>query len=208
MGVALTEEGKRGPLRVGVIGLGAGTLAAYGRWGDTFRFYDINPLVIDVARHEFTFLRDSMAKIDIVPGDARLSLEREKDDNYDLLAVDAFSGDSIPIHLLTREAFELYFKQLKPSGVLAVHVSNRYLDLVPVVRGAADRLGKQSVVVSNAPDDDREIFSSTWVLVSAEPLPYQMELMKAGEVSIAKGRRVLWTDDYSSLWSLLKTKSD
>ena len=208
VGVALMQEGKGRPLRVGVIGLGAGTLAAYGRWGDSFRFYDINPLVIDVANHEFTFLRDSLAKIDIVPGDARLSLERETGDDFDVLAVDAFSGDSIPVHLLTLEAFELYFKRLKPAGVLAVHVSNKYLDLVPVVRGAAERLGKKVVVVNNGPDDDREVFSSTWVLLSAEELPYQMELFKAGEVTIADGPHVLWTDDYSSLWLLLKTGAD
>jgi SAM-dependent methyltransferase len=204
VGVALIEEGKRGPLRVGVIGLGAGTLAAYGRWGDYFRFYDINPLVINIAQHEFTFLHDTMAKTDIVPGDARLSLERESPNHFDLLAVDAFSGDSIPVHLLTRQAFELYFKQLRPDGVLAVHVSNRYLDLVPVVRGAADALHKKAVVMSNAPDDDREVFSSTWVLVSDHDLPYQMELMKAGEVTVSEGQRVLWTDDYSSLWRLVK----
>jgi len=204
VGVVLMQEGKRGPLRVGVIGLGAGTLAAYGRWGDYYRFYDINPLVIDVANHQFTFLRDSLAKIDIVPGDARLSLERESGDNFDILAVDAFSGDAIPVHLLTREAFELYFKQLKPGGVLAVHVSNRYLDLVPVVRGAAERLGKKALVISSGPDDDKEIFSATWVLVSAQELPYQMELMKAGEVMVSEGPRVVWTDNYSSVWKLLK----
>jgi hypothetical protein len=208
VGVALLQEGKRGPLRVGVIGLGAGTLAAYGRWGDSYRFYDINPLVINVANHEFTFLRDSLARVDIVPGDARLSLEREKGDDFDLLAVDAFSGDSIPVHLLTLEAFELYFKQVKPTGVLAVHVSNKYLDLIPVVRGAAERLGKKAVVVDNGPDDNQEIFAATWVLVSAQELPYQMELMKAGEVTVSEGPRVIWTDNYSSLWRLVKVGED
>lgn len=208
VGVALMEAGKRGPLRVGVIGLGAGTLAVYGRWGDYYRFYDINPLVIDVARHEFTFLRDSLAKVDIVPGDARLSLERESGDNFDVLVVDAFSGDSIPVHLLTVEAFELYFKQLKPGGVLAVHVSNRYLDLIPVVRGNAARLGKKTVVVDNPANDDQEIFSSTWVLVSDQELPYQVELMKAAQVTISDGPHVVWTDDYSSLWRLLKKGND
>ena len=206
VGVALVQEGKRGPLHVGVIGLGAGTLASYGRWGDTYRFYDINPLVIDVAQHQFTFLKDSQATVDIVPGDARLSLEREPKQNFDVLAVDAFSGDSIPVHLLTLEAFELYFKHLRPGGVLAVHVSNRYLDLVPVVRGAASRLGKKLVVIENAPDDDREVFDSTWVLVSDHELPYQEALFRAGEVTVARGRQVLWTDDYSSLWSLLKSQ--
>lgn len=207
VGVALVEEGKRGPLRVGVIGLGAGTLATYGRWGDTYRFYDINPLVIEVAQHQFTFLKDSQAKVDIVPGDARLSLEREPGQNFDVLAVDAFSGDSIPVHLLTLEAFELYFKHLRRDGVLAVHVSNRYLDLVPVVRGAAAKLGKQTVVMENAPDDDHEIFDSTWVLVSDHELPYKEALYRAGEVTVSEGKTVLWTDDYSSVWNLLKSKT-
>ncbi|MGH9524591.1 MAG: fused MFS/spermidine synthase [Terriglobales bacterium] len=206
VGVALVQEGKRGPLRVGVIGLGAGTLASYGRWGDKYRFYDINPLVIDVAQHQFTFLKDSQAQVDIVPGDARLSLEREPKQNFDVLAVDAFSGDSIPVHLLTLESFELYFKHLRPGGVLAVHVSNRYLDLVPVVRGAAARLGMKVVVMENAPDDDHEVFDSTWVLVSDHELPYKEELFRAGEVTVAQGRQVLWTDDYSSVWSLLKSR--
>ena len=208
VGVALQQEGKGRPLRVGVIGLGSGTLATYGRWGDYYRFYDINPLVIDVATHEFTFIRNSLAKTDIIPGDARLSLERETGDNFDVLAVDAFSGDSIPVHLLTLEAFELYFKQLKPTGVLAVHVSNRYIDLVPVVRAAAERLGKKAIVVENGPDDDREIFASTWVLVSSHELPYQAELFKAGTVQVSEGQRVLWTDDYSSMWRLLKVGGD
>lgn len=208
VGVALVQEGKRGPLRVGVIGLGAGTLAAYGRSGDTYRFYDINPLVINVAQHEFTFLRGSMAKTDIVPGDARLSMERETPQNFDVLAVDAFSGDSIPVHLLTVEAFELYFKHLRPGGVLAVHVSNRYLDLVPVVRGAAEELGKKIVVVENPPDETHEIFASTWVLVSDHELPYKAELFRAGMVTVSQGRNVVWTDDYSSVWKVLKSSGD
>lgn len=208
VGVALVEEGKRGPLRVGVIGLGAGTLASYARPGDTYRFYDINPLVINVAQHEFTFVRDSMATTDIVPGDARLSLERESPQNFDVLVVDAFSGDSIPVHLLTLEAFKLYFKHMRPGGVLAVHVSNRYLDLVPVVRGAAEALGKKMVVVENAPDETHEIFASTWVLVSDHELPYQAQLFRAGLVTVSHGRNVLWTDDYSSVWKVLKSSGE
>src|SRR5205814_881496 len=142
VGLAMQEAQRRLGLRVGVIGLGAGTLAAYGRPGDTYRFYDINPLVIDIARSQFRFLPDCKAKVDVVLGDARLSLEREAPENYDVLAVDAFSSDAIPVHLLTREAIALYFRHLQPGGVLAVHVSNKYLNLAPVVGMAADSLEK------------------------------------------------------------------
>lgn len=204
VGIAIVQAGRRGPSRVGVIGLGAGTIAAYGRYGDSYRFYDINPLVIRVATHDFTFVHDSLAKTDIIEGDARLSLEREAGQNFDVLAVDAFTSDSIPVHLLTLEAFELYFKHLKEDGVLAVHVSNRYLDLLPVVRAAADRLGKKAVAVDNGPDDSKEVFSSTWVLVSNRELPYQFELMKSGNIIVNEEGRQLWTDDYSSVWKVLK----
>ena len=116
-------------LRVGVIGLGAGTIATYGRPGDSYQFYEIDPLVIQIARTQFSFLRESPAHVDVVRGDARLSLEREPDQRFNVLAVDAFTGDSVPIHLLTSQAFQLYFGHLAPNGVVAVHVSNRYLNL-------------------------------------------------------------------------------
>ena len=135
--MAIRSSGGHGPLRVGTIGLGAGTIAAYGTPGDRYTFYELNPLVLEVANQQFSFLRDSEASIDVVLGDARLSVGKEPPGVFDVLAVDAFSGDSIPVHLLTREAFELYFRKLKPSGVLAVHVSNKYLNLQPVVRAAA-----------------------------------------------------------------------
>ena len=138
IGRTIYQEDLKGPLRVGLIGLGAGTLAAYGRNGDYYHFYDINPLVVWLAKMQFTFLKDCKARVEISLGDARLSLEREPPQDFDVLAVDAFSGDSIPVHLLTREAFALYFYHLKPDGVLAVHVSNKHLDLKPVVAlGAA-----------------------------------------------------------------------
>ena len=128
--------------RVGVIGLGAATLASYGRPGDYYRFYEINPLVIEVARKQFTYLSDCPAKVDVVLGDARLSLDREPSQQFDVLAVDAFSSDSIPVHLLTLEAFRLYFRHLRPDGVLAVHVSNTHLKLEPVVGRLAQALRK------------------------------------------------------------------
>ena len=205
IGVALKSAEKRGALRVGVIGLGAGTIAAYGRPGDAYTFYEINPLVIRIADDQFTFLKDSPANIHIVLGDARLSLESEPPQAFDVLAVDAFSGDSIPIHLLTLEAFELYFRQLAPEGILAVHISNHYLNLQPVVEAAANRLGKEAVIVSNQDDHSKGIYASVWILIGNRPgLFDQLEFENAFRVPMDAKRQELWTDDYSSLFKILR----
>jgi spermidine synthase len=192
-------------MRVGVIGLGTGTLAAYGRPGDYYRFYEINPLVLQIARTEFSFLKDSMAKVEVAMGDARLSLEREQPEYFDVLAVDAFSGDSIPVHLLTREAFALYFRHLKPTGVLAVHVSNKYLELQPVVHMEAEVFGRRAIAVDTEDDEATGTFGSTWVLLSGRPGFFDYPEVKAAaeEVQTKKGLR-LWTDDYSNLFRILK----
>jgi SAM-dependent methyltransferase len=205
IGLAIQEAQVRLGLRVGVIGLGTGTIAAYGRPGDTYRFYDINPLVIDIARTQFRFVPESKAKVDIVLGDARLSLEREPPQNYDILAVDAFSSDAIPVHLLTREAFALYFRHLQPGGVLAVHVSNTHLNLAPVVGLAADSLGKRAVVIDTSDDDDNAVFGATWVLVSGRESFFRYPFIRhaATPVSRIAGLR-MWTDDYSNLFRILK----
>lgn len=205
-GLAIRERQPMGPMRVGVIGLGTGTLAAYGRPGDYYRFYEINPMVVELARTEFTFLKDSPAEVEVALGDARLSLERERPQRYDVLAVDAFSGDSIPVHLLTREAFHLYFRHLKPDGVLAVHVSNKYLELQPVVRMLADDMRLGAMTVDTEDDDDyNAIFGSTWVLVSARAGFFEFPEIKevAVEPPVKAGLR-LWTDDYSNLFRILK----
>lgn len=205
IGLTLAAMRARGPLRVGVIGLGTGTIAAYGRAGDTYAFYEINPLVVQLAQQDFTFLRDSKASIAFELGDARLSLERQPSQQFDVLAVDAFSSDSIPVHLLTLEAFELYFRQLKPSGVLAVHISNKFLHLEPVVAAAARKLGKESLLIDNAADYTKGISVARWALL-ANPdvfagLP---SLQKAGKHITASGRERPWTDSYSSLFSVLQ----
>ena len=205
IGIALEAAGKRGSLRVGVIGLGAGTLAAYGRAGDHYTFYDINPLVVRIAHEQFTFLQDSPAHIDIEPGDARLSLERESPQQFDVLAVDAFSGDSIPVHLLTREAFALYFHHLHPDGVLAVHISNRFLDLQPVVEAGAASFTKQAIVIENDSRKDQGIYSSTWVLIgNRDGVLADPAILTAGEELTGEDGLQLWTDDYSSLLRVLK----
>lgn len=205
IGLAIKEAQGPGPERVGVIGLGTGTLAAYGRPGDFYEFYDINPLVIRLARTQFTFLSRSRAAITVIHGDARLSLERQPPQGFDVLAVDAFSGDAIPVHLLTKEAFALYFRHLKPGGVLAVHVSNRYLALSPVVAQGARALGLEARTVSSGADESEDTADAEWVLVSARPDFFRSPLLKdaAAAPETRPGLRA-WTDDYSNLYSILK----
>jgi SAM-dependent methyltransferase len=194
-----------GPLTVGVIGLGAGTLTAYARPIDHYVIYDINPMVVDIAEHQFRFLRECMAPKRIVLGDARLSMERAPTENFDVLAVDAFSGDAIPVHLLTREAFALYWRNLKPDGVLAVHVSNHFLNLGPVVAQAAAETGKRAVMVSNEDDDEKSINGADWVLVSSRPGFFDQPDIKSASNKIKPipGLRT-WTDDYSNLYKILR----
>src|SRR5262249_30766076 len=132
-------------LRIGVVGLGTGTIAAYGEDKDYFRFYEINPEVVRFAARYFTYLKDCPAQIEIIEGDARLSMERElasgQAQQFDILAIDAFTGDAIPVHLLTSECFSVYWYHLKKDGILAVHVSSRYFELAPVVRASAFATG-------------------------------------------------------------------
>ncbi len=205
VGLTLLEAQRRPGIRVGVIGLGAGTIAAYGRPGDVYRFYDINPLVTGIARREFRFLPECKAKTEVVLGDARLSMEREAPQHYDVIAVDAFSGDAIPVHLLTREAFQVYFHHLVPGGVLAVHVSNKHLELAPVVDALARALGRHAVSVDNDDDDDNGVFAASWVLVSDRQSFFQFQpvFKAATPVSARPGLR-LWTDDYSNLFQILR----
>ena len=207
VGVAIRSKQQAGPIRVGVIGLGTGTIAAYGRKGDTYRFYDIDPRVIDVAQHEFSFLADSAARIELAVGDARLALEREAPQGFDVLAVDAFSGDAIPVHLITREALAVYLRHMKPGGIVAFHLSNRFLHLIPVVARLAKEEKAHAVLVSDDPDDDDDTRRSRtdWVLVSRslEALE-QPGIKKAGtEAQDEPGWRT-WTDDYSNLVQILK----
>lgn len=202
VGLAINGLDPNNPRHIGVIGLGAGTLATYGRLGDRMRFYEINPLVLRLARSEFSYLADCQAQLEVVLGDARLSLEREPTQNFDVLAVDAFSSDSIPVHLLTVEAFRLYFRHLKQDGVLAVHVSNRYLDLKPIVELAARTLGKQTQVIDTEDDDDIGVFGATWVLVNRRL--FEKPELKGSPTLIAQTGLRPWTDDYSNLFRILK----
>jgi spermidine synthase len=208
MGRAMSYLQNRGPVRVAVIGLGAGVTASFCRAGDVFRFYEINPLALSIASTWFTFLRDCKADHQVLLGDARLTLEAQPTQQFDLMAIDAFSSDAIPVHLLTREAFALYFRHLKPSGILAVHVSNRYLDLVPVVSGNAHDLGKAAIDVDDEDESEDYFSNSDWVLVSSDGSIFRAGAFKASGILPARIRPNLrpWTDDYSNLFQIVKLR--
>jgi len=184
-----------GPRRVGLVGLGAGTLAVYAKPGDVYRFYEINPLVVDYAKRYFTFLRDAKGTIELLVGDGRLLLEAEPPQNYDVLAIDAFSGDSIPVHLLSREAIQLYLRHLKSDGILAMHVSNRHLKIAPVVERAAASLQLPARYIDNG--------TSEWVLIAKDKTVFHRDLLEGRDPSKPAPGRV-WTDSYSNLLGVLR----
>ena len=193
------------PRRIGILGLGCGTLAAYGRPGDTIRIYEINPQVMEIARSQFTYLKDTQARLELALGDARLVLESEPSQQFDVLVMDAFSGDSVPVHLITREAFGNYFRHLKPNGIVAVNVSNSYLNLQPVMAAAAAEFGKVALLYEfYADEEDFLCFDCSWVLImdrnTAEAHP---ALEKAGEVLKPRPGFRTWTDDFSNLFGIL-----
>jgi hypothetical protein len=192
------------PRNIGVIGLGAGTVAAYGLPGDRIRFYEINPAVEPIARNVFTYIRDSGAQVTIVEGDARTSLAREASQKFNVLVVDAFSGDAIPLHLLTAEALALYRRNLAPGGILAFHISNQHVDLEPAIALLAQSAGMKAMRVSSLSNDDRGEFSAYWVLVSDNAAFFsQPEVAATARPPVLKPGLRLWTDDYSSLLPLL-----
>jgi hypothetical protein len=194
--------------RIAVIGLGAGTLAAWGRPGDKFRFYEINPDVERIARIWFSYLSDSKARTEVVLGDARVQLERElvsgRSQDFDLIAVDAFSGDSIPMHLLTAECAEIYRQRLKPGGVLALHISNRALDLDPLARGVARYLGWTAVQIISGDDPASGESSSRWVILASNQDLLEQAGLEHHLSSWSSRAPIIWTDDFASLWSVLK----
>jgi SAM-dependent methyltransferase len=204
VGVALTRCCPNAK-RVGGIGLGAGTLAAYGKTSDYFRFYEINPQVIQIAKTSFSYLRDSPARVDVELGDARLSLRNEPPQEFDVLAVDAFSGDAIPVHLLTREAFALYLRHLKPDGILAVHTSNSYLNLPPVVQLLAADVGWEARLIINEENHRKLIDSSDWVVVTRNRdfLESIDTNVLIDPISVPPNLRV-WTDDFNNLFQILR----
>jgi SAM-dependent methyltransferase len=213
--------GVANPQKVGLIGLGVGTLAAYGRKGDEYRVYELNPQVLDFAQRKFTFLKDSAAKITSALGDARLVLEREPDQGFDVLAIDAFSSDSIPVHLITREAIKLYARHVKPEGVIAFHISNRYLDLQPVVAQLGADIGYSALRWLDDPGDESYLYRSDWILVTkSAAFMAWLDKQAAADALTAKPDKDKglhrpdrlkpkpslepWTDDRNNLFQILK----
>lgn len=205
VGRAVHAKLEQRAMHVGIIGLGVGTLATYGRAGDRLRLYEINPLVVDIARSRFTYLSQTAAHVNVVLGDARLNLEKETPQGFDILIVDAFSGDAIPVHLLTEEAVSLYIKHMKPDGVLAFHVSNSYLDLAQIVKSAANKLHYQAVLIHTKGNRKSRTTTSDWVLVSADPHFFGKPDLKEGltEIKVRPGVQA-WRDDYSSLLQVVR----
>ena len=208
IGLAIkSAQREREGIRLGVIGLGIGTLSAYGRAGDTIRFYEINPDVVAIARREFSYLSSTPAKVQIALGDARLCLQREIDGGavprFDVLAVDAFSGDSIPVHLLTRQAIELYANSLAGGGILALHITNRFVDLKPVLANVAAELGLHATLVAERAKNGFAI--TEWVLISAHPDAFdQAPFAGRTEPLVRDPRLGVWTDDSNDLLSAVR----
>ena len=192
--------------------MGTGTVAAFGRAGDTVRFYEINPDVLRVVSSPFSYLSNCAGKVEVVLGDARLSLEREAAQGFDLLTLDAFNSDAIPVHLLTREAFAVYERHVKTNGIIAVHISNTYLDLEPVVVNVAKHFGYQLAVIEQEDGIDEDeaevwwIYGSTWILLAHEGAliqsPVIQQASRAVKTNLAK--LPLWTDDFGSLFQILE----
>ncbi len=201
-------QAERSSLRIGAVGLGAGAIAAYGRPTDSFRFFEIDPTVVDIARDpaSFTFLADSPASIDVAVGDGRLELESTSAEAFDLVVLDAFSSDAVPVHLLTVESFEVAMRTVAPRGVIAVHVSNRFLDLEPIVAAAARELGFVSIIGSDSPAPELADLAdpSQWVVIgrSFADLAGLVEGDR-WRTAHADGRRP-WTDRYSDLIGALR----
>jgi spermidine synthase len=204
---ALRTLGERGPIRIGILGLGAGVTATLARSGDTLHYYEINPLVADVAQSEFGFWKACPADKRLYLGDGRLLLEAMPDEHLDLLAMDAFSSDAVPVHLLAAEAYPTYLRHLKPDGVIAINITNRYLDLAPVVAEAAAANGFTGIVVDDDGNDENYYSPSSWILLSRAPAIFNhvnfQDRWSVSDLKRKPGFRV-WTDDYSNIVQILQ----
>jgi hypothetical protein len=209
VGRAIEVRQAAGPVRLGFVGLGVGTLSAYGRAGDTVRFYELDPDVLALAKNYFSYLPSAPSNLEFVIGDARLSLERElargQRQGYDVLALDAFSSDSIPVHLITREAIDLYMQHLAPDGILAVHISNRFLDLKPVLANIAQSLGLAARLVSDSPSGSGSASMTDWVLIARTEAPFAHELLDVATPIEPNPSFSLWTDQFNNLLDVLKS---
>ena len=204
IGRIVSLKQRAGPMRVAVIGLGTGTMAVYGRAGDVYRFYEINPQVVDIARRDFSYLSDSPARIEVELGDARLTMEREPPQQYDVLAIDAFSSDAIPVHLITREALAVYLRHVKPGGVIAFHVTNRFLELAPVVKRLTEAAQLRVLLIVDEAEES-DLAKNDWVLVTRDAaLLERDELARHASPIPALPGLATWTDDYNNLFQILK----
>ena len=203
----LEDRAQQGGLYVGNIGLGVGTIAAYSKPGDTYRFYEINPDVDRIAREYFTYLQGGKGSQEVVLGDGRISLERELANKtrqqFDILAVDAFSGDGIPVHLLTREAFALYWEHLQPDGILALHITNRHFDFSPVVRALAREVDKHALWIRDLSDLKKGNDYSEWILVTSNQAFLRDPFVNFRAQPWPTLKEILWTDDYSNLFQVV-----
>jgi spermidine synthase len=206
IGIVMREFPRQGPIRVGVIGLGIGTITAYARSGDYIRYYEIDPDVERLARRYFSFLDDTQAEVEVVIGDARLSMEREPSQQFDVFVLDAFSGDAIPAHLLTKEAFEVYRRHLHPDGVIAVHISNRHLDLCPVVAQLAEYYRMQLLYFLAPSDSETHGLASEWCVMSnnRQFLDNKVVRKAARDEARTSVTIPIWTDQFNSLFRLLR----
>ncbi|MHC4343797.1 MAG: spermidine synthase, partial [Planctomycetota bacterium] len=182
------------------------TVATYAARGDYIRFYEINPQVEEIARSRFSYLAACAGRAEVVLGDARLSMETEEPQEFDVLVLDAFNGDAVPVHLLTKEAFEIYLRHLKPDGVIAVHVSSQHLELPLVVWKAAEHLRMQAVLIEDADDDEMGIMASDWVLLTNnEQFLAHNPVRRASSEATEDFEDIrLWTDDYVNLFQIVK----
>jgi hypothetical protein len=204
--IALRSLHSRGPLHIGILGLGAGVTATLAEARDTLHYYEINPLVVDIAKTYFGFWNGCPADKRLYMGDGRLSLERiATSENLDFLAMDAFTSDAVPVHLLTTQAYAVYLRHLRHDGILAVNISNRYLNLAPVMAQAASEMGFTGVVVADDGDTESYYTASTWVLMSADPAVFTHANFKGSEPLTRKPGFRVWTDDYSNIIQILKT---
>lgn len=209
IGVALTRHPNRDdrrPLRIGLLGLGGGTLLTYGETGDHIRIYEIDPEVEPVSREYFTYFAKTKATTEVVLGDGRLSLEREADQKYDVLILDAFSSDAIPMHLLTVEAFDTYLRHLAPDGILAANMSNRHVDIKPVLMQFADNFMLEFVWIENWDDEERGVYGADWGLLTRNQrfLKDPTVVLRRKDTAEIDTDMRIWTDDYTNLFAVLK----
>ena len=194
---------ERPAIRVGVVGLGIGVIAGWGRAGDTYRIYELVPAVVDIANSHFWYLSGSKAKIEYALGDGRLSLERDPPQHFDMLSIDAFSSDSIPMHLMTREALRVYKNQIKPDGAIVYNVTNRFINLAPMVKLLAEAEGMKAIMIANSPEADEYNFTRFVVVTNNERLLAHPRFSEPAEIDNLPGLTV-WTDDYNNLFDVLR----